>query len=213
MRQHEWIKRIAAAAIASAVAGLVGQASHAALPEAARATDTIPRVSGNLNTPAFRQAFGDIALRRGTEAKQARNAVIARWLGRLHEAGLAEFSVLHLDKGLIYSVRLKGGEGFGELSALWVAVPDGPDLPSAVLLKTGETPVTGEQAVLELQSCSGSETLDVAPGPVAPGDAEAQAVSRLNDYLDAPDPMAITTMGGARYACSQLAQMLPSPRR
>ena len=33
MRQHEWIKRIAAAAIASAVAGLVGQASYAALQE------------------------------------------------------------------------------------------------------------------------------------------------------------------------------------
>lgn len=213
MWQRNGTRQLIAAAVATALSGLVGAGSHAAVPAPGGAPATIPQAAGNPRTPALRQAFADIALRRGAEATQARNAVISRWLGRLHEAGLAEYSVLHLEKGLIYSVRLKGGEGFGAVSALWLAVPDGPDLPSAVLLKSYESPLAGARAVLELQSCTGRETLQVAPGPVEPGSAEAQAVSRLDDYLKAPDPMAINFMGSARNDCAQLSRILPLPKR
>ena len=212
MWHRKWTRQIIMAVVASAVAGLIGQGSYAYIdPSQHEAQTILPSGEGlraQSEAAGFRSAYYDFAAWRGGQAKQARNAAIAGWLGGLHQAGLAEFTVRHLDKGLIYAVRLRTPMEMDQVTALWVAVPDGPDLPSSVLLRA-RAPMGPK--VLELQSCTSRETLDHTRGNLAIEQAERQAITRLTAYLDAPDPMQISVMGGPREACRQFSRMLPSP--
>lgn len=166
----------------------------------------IPHPLPAMETPAARQVYLDAAAGRGAAAKQARNAAISSWLGGLHDAGLADFSVHHMDKGVIYEVRLRHPIETAKVSALWVAVPDGLDLPSSVLLHQAKA---GGDSTLELQSCTSKETLAKSEAEITLDSAKEKAVSRLNDYLDAPDPMRINVVGGPHTECRELANMLP----
>lgn len=214
MWHHKQVQHFIAALMASALAGLVGQANYASasLPDMGERADYARQLPDAARYPVSEvtgPAYFDLALQRASEAKQARNAVISAWLGALHQAGLADYSVLNLDKGLIYAVRLKGHAGRDGLTAMWVAVPDGLDLPSSVLLR-GSRMDAGAQPALELQSCTAHETLADGVQGLPIEEVEARAVSRLDAYLKAPDPMLVTAMGGARDTCRQLARMLPS---
>ena len=214
MWQHKQIRQFTAALVASVLSALVGEANYASASpldagfEAAYAQH-MPDTARYPDRAATAPTYVDLAMRRAAEAKQTRNAVIASWLGQLHQLGLADYSVLNRDRGLIYAVRLKGGADREGVMALWVAVPDGLDLPSSVLLHTPARGA-GTAPVLELQSCTARETLAVGAGDMPMAEAETRAVARLNAYLNAPDPMLVTAMGGARDTCRQLASMLPS---
>ncbi|HAW55408.1 MAG TPA: hypothetical protein DCX29_10950, partial [Hyphomonas sp.] len=149
---------------------------------------------------------------RGAEAKQARNAMIAAWLGGLNDAGLADYSVRHLDKGLFYAIRFRNPVVEDDIHALWVAVPDGPDLPSSVLLRTPHRGAA-DLTILELQSCTSRRTLQVSDDTLLTEQAKARAVSQLSAYLDTPDPMPITVLSEARDICRQIARVLPTPEK
>lgn len=213
MRWTVRARYLASAVVASLLAGFIGETSYAApgpgsaalrpLPGDAGASARSPHAPG---APVAWSLYLDVAAWRGAEAKQARNALISSWLGGLHDAGLADFTVHHMDKGLIYEVRLRHPIEAAKVSALWVAVPDGLDLPSSVLLHSGRE---GAVSVLELQSCTARETLDIRPDGLTPETAKTQAVSRLSAYLEAPDPMRVNVIGGPQTECRELSRMLP----
>lgn len=189
-------------------------ASALSLPDTAadlvRSADGLAAGETPVGNLALRQVYTEAAAGRGAAAKQARNALIARWLGGLHEAGLADYTVRHLDKGLIYSVRLRNPVDGGDIHALWVAVPDGPDLPSSVLLRATHHG-TADATLLEMQSCTSRRTLNVSEDGLREDQAEDQAVHQLSDYLNSPDPMPITVTGEPRDICRQISRVLPSP--
>ena len=128
----------------------------------------------------------------------------------LSDAGFAEYSVRHLDKGLIYAIRFRDPTDREDINALWVAVPDGPDLPASVRLRTPQQNAT-PKAILEQQSCTSSRTLKVSETELPREQAEAQAVSQLSTYLEAPDPMPITVLSEARDLCRDISRILPTP--
>lgn len=219
MAHGQWIKQMAAALVASGVTALVGQANIA------EAFGTIPAQSDLVNgiftgldsrapdrTPAQDQIHDEVAAWRGAQAKQSRNAAIASWLGGLKDEGLADFSIRHLDKGVVYAIRLRAPVLEGDITALWVAVPDGPDQPSSIMLRGGPSPL-GTLATLEWQSCHGRKTLWSGRGGLPADTAEAMAMSRLSAYLDQPDPMQLSLLDGNQEACHEWTHMLPVPGR
>ena len=214
MGSKGFLRQSGRALIAAGLAVAIGTAPAAwAMPDTLQRplrpviSSMIPPVEQGM---AIRQVFAEAAAWRGAEAKQARNALIANWLGGLHEAGLADYSVRHLDKGLIYAIRFRNPVNREDINALWLAVPDGPDLPSSVLLRTPHEG-TRDPAVLEHQSCTSRRKLEVPGNLLSQDQAEARAVTQLSHYLEAPDPMPITVLGEARDICRQLSRVLPSP--
>jgi len=212
MISRDWIRHFAPAVLASAMAGWIGFAEHAS---AYMPHETIPVVRRPVSISeeqdlASKQVYAEAAAWRGAEAKQARNATIAAWLGGLNDAGMADYSVRHLEKGLIYAIRFRNPIDGDDIHALWVAVPDGPDLPSSVVLRTPHHGAA-DPTILELQSCTSRRTLQVSHGDLPTDQAEARAVSQLSTYLDAPDPMPITVLSEARDICRQISRVLPTP--
>jgi hypothetical protein len=214
MASRDWIRHFGSALMASALAGWIGFADYASAyaPTSAGTQPTLPH--SHLEAPglALKQVYSEAAAWRGAEAKQVRNAMIANWLGGLYDAGMAEYSVRHMDKGLIYAIRFRSPIDGDDIHALWVAVPDGPDLPSSVLLRTPHRGAA-DLTILELQSCTSRRTLQVSVDVLPTDLAEARAVSQLSTYLDAPDPMPITVLSEARDICRQISRMLPTPER
>ena len=214
MASRDWIRHLSSALLASALTGWIGFAEYASayVPPPANVETTSPRPLLKEPGLALRQVYAEAAAWRGAEAKQARNAMIAAWLGRLNDAGLADYSVRHLDKGLIYAIRFRNPVVEDDIHALWVAVPDGPDLPSSVLLRTPHRGAA-DLTILELQSCTSRRTLHVSDDTLLTEQAEARAVSQLSAYLDPPDPMPITVLSEARDICRQIARVLPTPEK
>lgn len=212
MVSRDWIRHIGSALVASALTGWIGFAEYASayIPKANEVESLAPEPLSEEPGLALRQVHAEAAAWRGAEAKQARNAMIAHWLGGLNEAGLADYSVRHLEKGLIYAIRFRNPIHGDDIRALWVAVPDGPNLPSSVVLRTRHVG-NSEPMVLELQSCTSRRTLAVSDKALPSELAEARAVSQLSTYLDAPDPMPITVLSEARDICRQVSRVLPRP--
>ena len=214
MASRDWIRHLSSALLSSALTGWIGFAEYASayVPPPANVETTSPRSLLKEPGLALRQVYAEAAAWRGAEAKQARNAMIAAWLGGLNDAGLADYSVRHLDKGLIYAIRFRNPVVEDDIHALWVAVPDGPDLPSSVLLRTPHRGAA-DLTILELQSCTSRRTLQVSDDTLLTEQAEARAVSQLSAYLDTPDPMPITVLSEARDICRQIARVLPTPEK
>lgn len=202
MASRDWIRHFGSALLASALAGWIGYAEYASA--------FVPRADDE--GLAQEQVYSEAAAWRGAEAKQARNALIASWLGGLSDAGFADYSVRHLDKGLIYAIRFRDPTDRDDINALWVAVPDGPDLPASVRLRTPQQNAT-PKAILEQQSCTSRRTLKVSETELPRDQVEAQAVSQLSTYLDAPDPMPITVLSEARDLCRDISRILPTPEQ
>ena len=202
MASRDWIRHLSSALLASALTGWIGFAEYASayVPPPANVETTSPRSLLKEPGLALRQVYAEAAAWR------------AAWLGGLNDAGLADYSVRHLDKGLIYAIRFRNPVVEDDIHALWVAVPDGPDLPSSVLLRTPHRGAA-DLTILELQSCTSRRTLQVSDDTLLTEQAEARAVSQLSAYLDTPDPMPITVLSEARDICRQIARVLPTPEK
>ncbi len=154
-------------------------------------------------------------------ARIAREAAVRNWLTRLAASGTADISMDEVAAGTIFFARYITPDPDVRISAVWLAVPAGDGLPSAVVLRDDamraslRALVSGERieamTVLDHRGCRTSNVLHETT-PLAPAQSfDAAARAALIASMKRPAPLEKTSMGEPLPSCIGLDLMFYVP--
>lgn len=157
------------------------------------------------------------------EAIEVRNLAIGEWMEKLAAEGHASFDIRKSRGGVIVAVRfLQQGEG-SAVNALWLAVPDGPGMPAAAVLRPDPMRAslralrTGREAaaltILEQRTCQTARILRETAQPAAIESFDRAASEAMRDYLRKPEGLTRTAPGEPLASCLTPELMLHVPER
>ena len=157
------------------------------------------------------------------EAIEVRNLAIGEWMEKLAAEGRASFDIRKSRGGVIVAVRfLQQGEG-SAVNALWLAVPDGPGMPAAAVLRPDPMRAslralrTGREAaaltILEQRTCQTARILRETAQPAAIESFDRAASEAMRDYLRKPEGLTRTAPGEPLASCLTPELMLHVPER
>ena len=201
-------------------------AGLAALDEgaAAAAVEHLERGRSPFEPLGMRAWFGLIAahleLGNETAAWKERDALIAHWLGKIAEDGLAEINSHDVRGGTIHKAEFIALEPDEYVRAVWVAVPDGEGWPSAVVLGSERfraslfklrAPEADRLEHIDLIGCQERITLTQSEGRLPVSMADDAAMAAATYYLEQPEMPAANGMTDLSSACVWPTKMLPRP--
>lgn len=154
-------------------------------------------------------------------AVEARNLAIGDWLEKLAARGVTSIDVRKSRGGIILAVNFPRRDTEGSVHALWLAVPDGPGLPAAAVLRpdpmraslralrTGRSPAA--LTVLEQRTCQEARTLRETVQPAAIESFDRDASEAMRAYLRKPAALPRTEPGQPLASCLMPELMLHVP--
>lgn len=157
------------------------------------------------------------------EALEVRNLAISEWLETLTTNAAAEFDIRKSRGGVILAVSFPQQGADATVSALWLAVPDGPGLPAAAVLRpdpmraslralrTGRAPAA--LTILEQRTCQNARILRETVQPAAIESFDRLASEAMRDYLRKPEGLTQTEPGQPLASClmPELLLHVPAP--
>lgn len=165
-----------------------------------------------------------VALLAAGDARQAievRNLAISEWLENLSADGIAKFDVRKSRGGVVLAVSFSHQDQGAPVQALWLAVPDGPGLPAAAVLRadpmraslralrTGREPAA--LTILEHRTCQDARILKESAQPAAIESFDRVASEAMRNYLRQPEALMQTSAGQPLASCLMPEMMLPVP--
>ena len=176
-------------------------------------------------TPAARldQSVALLASGEPLQSRAARNQAVLDWLTNLYQKDAASLSVKSIAGGLIYHADFTGTVSDPAVSEVWLAVPDGPELPSAVVGYRDDVRAAWKNLrrqapidtlnVLAHRTCRDRNVLmEVVDGDL-PSEAGAHAIETLKVYLSAPEGVVETAPGAPIASCLGLEHMFYVPAK
>ncbi|KCZ89332.1 hypothetical protein HHI_14317 [Hyphomonas hirschiana VP5] len=174
-------------------------------------------------SPAQRldQSVALLAAGNQREALEVRNLGISEWLETLTAEGMSEFDIRKSRGGVILAVSFSQQDPEAGVRALWLAVPDGPGLPAAAVLRadpmraslralrTGREPAA--LTILEQRTCQDARILKETAQPAAVESFDRVASEAMRSYLREPEGLTKTTPGQPLASCLMPELMLPAP--
>ena len=156
------------------------------------------------------------------EALEVRNLAISDWLEAMTAEGSAEFDVRKSRGGVILAVSFSQQDPGAPMRALWLAVPDGPGLPAAAVLRADPMRAslralrTGRDAaaltILEQRTCQDARILRETAQPAAIESFDRIASEAMRGYLRQPEGLTKTQPGQPIASCLMPELLLPAPR-
>ncbi|MBA4226987.1 MAG: hypothetical protein C0456_10180 [Hyphomonas sp.] len=155
------------------------------------------------------------------EALEARNLAISQWLEALTARGMTNFDIRKSRGGVILAVSFPQQDPDASVHALWLAVPDGPGLPAAAVLRpdpmraslralrTGRAP--SALTILEQRTCRDARILRETAQPAAIESFDRAATEAMRNYLRQPAGLTKTGPGEPLPSCLMPELMLPVP--
>lgn len=155
------------------------------------------------------------------KALEARNLAISEWLEKLTALGMTDFDIRKSRGGIILAVSLPQAAPEAPVHALWLAVPDGPGLPAAAVLRadpmraslralrTGRTPAA--LTILEQRTCRDARIIRETVQPAAVESFDRDATEAMRDYLRQPAGLTKTGPSEPLPSCLMPELMLPVP--
>ncbi len=155
------------------------------------------------------------------EALEARNLAISEWLEALTARGITSFDIRKSRGGVILAVNITQQAPDASVHALWLAIPDGPGLPAAAVLRpdpmraslralrTGRTPAA--LTILEQRTCQDARILRETVQPAAVESFDRTATEAMRSYLRRPNGLTKTAPGEPLPSCLMPELMLPVP--
>lgn len=155
------------------------------------------------------------------EALEARNLAISEWLEALTARGTTNFDIRKSRGGIILAVSFPQQDPAASVQALWLAVPDGPGLPAAAVLRpdpmraslralrTGRPP--SALTILEQRTCQDARILRETAAPAAIESFDRTATEAMRNYLRQPAGLTKTAPGEPLASCLMPELMLPVP--
>lgn len=155
------------------------------------------------------------------EALEARNLAISEWLEALSARGMTDFDIRKSRGGVILAVNFPRQDPDATVHALWLAIPDGPGLPAAAVLRpdpmraslralrTGRAP--SALTILEQRTCQDARILRETAQPAAIESFDRTATEAMRSYLRAPASLSKTGPGEPLPSCLMPELMLPVP--
>lgn len=186
--------------------------------DAGRPTDAVSHFEGAVSRGAWLspvqrldQSVALMAAGDHREAIEVRNLAIGEWMEKLGADGRASFDIRKSRGGVIVAVRfLQQGEG-ATVNALWLAVPDGPGMPAAAVLRPDPMRAslralrTGREAaaltILEHRTCQTARILRETAQPAAIESFDRAASEAMRDYLRKPEGLTRTAPGEPLASC------------
>lgn len=174
-------------------------------------------------TPVQRldQSVALLAAGQNRAAIEARNLAIGDWMDRLVSDGQAKFDVRKSRGGIIVAVSFAGQSSDASVNALWLAVPDGPGLPAAAILRPDPMRAslralrTGREAaaltILEHRTCQNARILRETAQPAAIASFDRTASEAMRNYLRNPEGLAKAEIGQPLPSCLMPELMLHEP--
>ena len=156
-----------------------------------------------------------------SRAREARNIAISDWLSGLDAIDAAKLSARKFSSGTVYSVRYDTPPERANVTALWIAVPSGDGLPSAIVIRSAPQTAawrairTGGPVrsliVAERLTCRQSAILGDVTDELTLDELERGAMGDLLNYLKHPDSVEETPKGEPLAACLGLGRMMHAP--
>lgn len=155
------------------------------------------------------------------KALEVRNLAISGWLETLTADGTAEFDIRKSRGGVILAVSFPEPATGSAVRALWLAVPDGPGLPAAAVLRADPMRAslralrTGRDAaaltILEHRTCQDARILRETAQPAAIESFDRVASEAMRHYLRQPEGLTKTGPGQPLASCLMPELLLPVP--
>ena len=174
-------------------------------------------------SPSARMDQAVVLMATGEQARsrEARNLAVSGWLASLDATDAAKLASYKVSGGTIYSVRYTHPDPGLAVTALWMAVPTGPGLPSSLLIRNApqraawrslrEGTDVAELIVAERLSCRSAALLGEVTDDISLEDIDRGAISELAAYLGDPDTLHSTDKGEPIAACFSLNRMMHVP--
>lgn len=176
-------------------------------------------------SPAQRldQSVALLAAGKERAAVEARNIAVGEWLDKLTADGSAKCDVRKSRGGVILAVSFPQQGREEPVRAVWLAVPDGPGLPAAAVLRpdpmrsslralrTGRE--VGSLTVLEHRTCQNARVLRETQQPAAIASFDHDASEAMRQYLRNPEGLTTTAPGEPLASClmPELMMHVPEP--
>ena len=167
------------------------------------------------------QSVALLAVGEEKEATEVRNLAIGQWLETLTANGRADLDVRKSRGGVILAVSFPHQDASSPVRALWLAVPDGPHLPAAAVLRADPMRAslralrTGREAsaltVLEQRTCQHGRILRETAQPAAVESFDRAASEAMRNYLRQPEGLTETPPGQPLASCLMPELLLPEP--
>lgn len=183
--------------------------------------DAIARGARLSSVQRLDQSVALLAAGNEREALEARNLAISEWLETLTAKGMAQPDIRKSRGGVILAVNFPQTDPDAPVHALWLAVPDGPGLPAAAVLRpdpmraslralrTGREPAA--LTILEQRTCQNARILRETAQPAAIESFDRVASEAMRNYLRQPEGLTITQPGEPLASCLMPELLLPVP--
>lgn len=167
------------------------------------------------------QSVALLAAGKEREALEARNLAVSEWLETLNSLGMTQFDVRKSSGGVILAVSFPQQSAESNVHAVWLAVPDGPGLPAAAVLRpdpmraslralrTGRAPAA--LTILEQRTCLEARILRETLQPAAIESFDRDASEAMRAYLRNPEGLRATEAGQPLASCLMPELMLHTP--
>lgn len=167
------------------------------------------------------QSVALLAAGQEREAVEARNLAISDWIETLNGLGMTRFDIRKSRGGVILAVSFPHQNSENSVDALWLAVPDGPGLPAAAILRadpmrasfralrTGREPAA--LTILEHRTCRDARVLRETVQPAAIESFDRIASEAMRAYLRQPETLAGTLPAEPLANCLMPEMMLHIP--
>lgn len=150
-----------------------------------------------------------------------RDAEVAQWIAQTEEDGLARLDSVEVPGGVIHKASFEEVDPFRRERILWLAVPYGAGLPASVSLSSEiqyvemarlhKGPAANGLQQLILNRCGERENLETRYDNLPEDDAHQRAITRLTDYLAAPDITAASNADGSIRTCHAPEHLFVAP--
>ncbi|PKP81156.1 MAG: hypothetical protein CVT79_10830 [Alphaproteobacteria bacterium HGW-Alphaproteobacteria-18] len=156
-----------------------------------------------------------------SESLEVRNLAINTWLEELSADGTTRFDVRKSQGGVVLAVSFPHQDPSVSVYALWLAIPDGPGLPAAAILRPAPMRAslqalrTGRQpaalTILEQRTCQDARILRETLQPAAIESFDRVASEAMRTYLRRPDGATGSEPAPSLAGCLMSELMLPVP--
>lgn len=167
------------------------------------------------------QSVALLAAGEDREALKTRNLAISEWLEVLTARGMTDFDIRKSRGGIILAVNFPQQAPEAPAHALWLAIPDGPGLPAAAVLRadpmraslralrTGRPPAA--LTILEQRTCRDARIIRETVQPAAIESFDRDATEAMRHYLRQPAGLTKPDPGAPLPSCLMPELMLPVP--
>lgn len=169
------------------------------------------------------QSIALLAAGRTRDAVEVRNLAVNDWLVSLADHDVTQVDMRKSKGGIILAVNFNAVTQGAPVRALWLAIPDGPGLPAAAILRADPVRAslralrTGREAsaltILEHRSCRDARILRETQQPAAVESFDRAASEAMRAYLRKPDRLGTSAPGEPLPSCLMPELMLPVPKK